>query len=121
MIIVHRADVDMTFGALLLMQCLDGKHKIVGDSERTLYPHVEYSEDTDVFDVNEFNVKADNVHVVCCNSIVNAMTACFITYWLFDIQYPKQFKNLLTFLDIRVFRKKSVRPTQKVSTFINRF
>jgi len=88
-ITVHGADADMTFGALLLMQGLDPKHKIVGDSEHKLYPHAEYTQDTDIFDVQEFHVRADNVDVVCCNSIVNAITACFITRWLFDIQYIK--------------------------------
>ena len=59
------------------------------------YPHVEYTQETDIFDVHEFYVKADNVDVVCCSTIVNAITACFVTYWIFDIQYPKMFNNLL--------------------------
>ena len=121
---VHVADVDMAYGALLVMQWLDTKNKLVrntDDSQPTLYPHVEYTQETDIFDVHEFYVKADNVDVVCCSSIVNAITACFVTYWIFDIQYPKMFNNLLAFLDVRIFRKKSVCPTQKVLSFINRF
>jgi len=59
---------------------------------------VEYTQETDIFDVHEFYVKADNVDVVCCSTIVNAITACFVTYWIFDIQYPKMFNNLLALM-----------------------
>ena len=83
-------------------------------------PHVTFSCD-DIFDPqNVFTVYADKTEIVQCNSIVAAVTSCFVAYWLFDIQYPKLFKNTLTFFDTYVLRKNSVRATQRVSTFINK-
>ena len=90
--------------------------------KRTLpYPFIKQVGD-DVFDpCTNFIVCADNVDITYCKDIVSALTTCFIVYWIFNISYPKIYNGLLTFLDNFIFHKNSVRTSQKISNFINKF
>jgi len=87
--------------------------------KKTPYPHVIFTED--IFDSQtSFTLFADSTEIAVCTDVLTAITACFVVYWIFNIQYPKQFRNFLSFLDIALFRKKSVRTTQRLLTFINK-
>ena len=117
---VYIVDRDVTYAAMMMAHGL-GEKTLVSDAQRrSPYPQVVFS--GDVFgEKTAYTVIADNVEVVTCSNIVAAITACFVVHWIFDIQYPTLFKNILTFLDVHVFQKRSVRATQKVLTYINRF
>jgi len=73
--------------------------QLVLDAQRhTPYSQVVFSGEKTVY-----IVIADNVEVVTCSNIVAAITACFLVYSIFDIQYRELFKNThVTFLDIHV-------------------
>jgi len=107
----------------MLLSMSLGDKPLLTDSERTTpYPHITYSGDEDVFGaLTTFAVFADRTHITTCSSVVNAITICFLSYWIFNIEYPKNFRGILSFLDAFIFHKKSVRIGQKVSTFINKF
>lgn len=88
-------------------------------SRQSPYPHVEFT--GDVFDsLTSFTVTADGVDILSCSDVTSAVTACFAMYWIFDIKYPKMFYGFLSFLDNFVFKKNSVRASQKVSNFVNK-
>jgi len=113
-------ETDARFAAVLLSHCFR-ESALVSEGSQTCYPHICFVGDDDVFGaMTVFNLMADHTDVTSCTDIITAVTACFSLYWLFDIQYPKHFHGILTFLDTYVFRKRSVRVTQKVSTFINK-
>ena len=72
-------------------------------------------------DLCAYTVYADSEEITTTTDILSAITVCFVLYWIFNIQYPKQFYGLLSFLDIFIFHRRSVKPSQKVSSFINKF
>jgi len=109
----------MVYAALLLSVCMSERQLVSSVECRTPYPHV-YA-DGDIFNsATRFTVSADGADVVTCSSVISAITACFILYWLFNIEYPKLFRSTLSFLDIHVFKKASVKSTQKITTFVNK-
>jgi hypothetical protein len=114
--------MDIIYAAMLLTHGLN-EQPLVSEGGRaaTLYPYVDCTSG-DVFGaVRMFTVYADGAEVTTTGDIVNAITACFLMFWLFDIQYPKHFCGLLSLLDNIIYNKKSVRMPQKVSNFINKF
>ena len=117
---MYIVDRDITYAAMMMAHGLGEKPLASHARRRTPYPQVVFS--GDVFaEKTAYTVIADSVEVVTCSNIVAAITACFLVHWIFDIQYPKLFKNTLTFLDVHVFKKSSVRANQKVLTYVNKF
>ena len=115
-------ETDVLYAAMLLSMSLGDQPLLVDIEQTTPYPHILYSGDEDIFGpLTTFAVFADRTHITTCSTVVNAITVCFLAYWLFNIQYPKSFRGILSFLDAFIFRKKSVRISQKVSTFFNKF
>ena len=111
-----------TYAAMMLSLCLMERPLVANsnDTKTTPYPHVVC--DTDVFSAQSvYTVYADNTEITTCSDIVTALTVCFDIYWIFDIQYPKHYRNVLSLLDIAVFRKRSVKAPQKVITLLNKF
>jgi hypothetical protein len=112
-------ETDSIYAAMLLVVSLGDQPLVFEGRGTTAYPHVECSTD-DVFEtLCMFTVFVDGVEITSCQDIVTAITACFIMYWVFDIKYPKPFYGMLSMLDTFVFRKNSVKATQKVLNFVN--
>ena len=64
--------------------------------KKTPYPHVIFT--GDIFDSQtSFTLFADSTEIAVCTDVLTAITACFVVYWIFNIQYPKQFRNFLSF------------------------
>jgi len=111
---------DVTYAAMLLTVCF-GDQPLVSEIDRASpYPHIQVS--GELFGLLPmFVVQADGSDVMSCGDIVSALSVTFLMYWLFNIKYPKVHFGLLSFLDTFIFKKKSVRATQKVLSFINQF
>ena len=112
---------DAAYGALLLSYCLGDKSAIDCKERTSLYPFIKQIGD-DVFDpCKNVIVFAENVDITYCKNIVSALPTCFIVFWIFNISYPKLYNGVLIFLDNFIFHKNSVRISQKISNFINKF
>jgi len=84
-------ETDARFATVLLSHCFRESPLVSGGSQ-TCYPHICFVGDDDVFGtLTVFNLMADNTDVTSCTDIITAVTACLALYWIFDIQYPKNF------------------------------
>jgi hypothetical protein len=120
LIFVLFVETNTKYAAVLLMLCVGDSLIISTDTTTTTtpYPHIVCT--GDLFDSTaEFKIFVDRQEVVSTNNIVNAITVSFLQHWIFNIVYPKKFFGILSFLDVFVFRKKSVRATQKAVSFVN--
>jgi len=119
--VLYVAEVCVVYDVMLLSHCFSEQPLVTAEKQQTPYPHLRHYGDSDVFgSQTSYDFYADDYEVCTCADIISAITACFAIYWIFDIQYPRQFRIMLTLLDCYVFNKRSERSTQKVLSFVNK-
>jgi len=114
-------ETDVLYAAMLLSMSLGDQPLLVDSEQTTPYPHILYSSDEDIFGpLTTFVVFADRTHIKPRACVWMPSLSAFLHTGYFIFNIPKAFMGYCISWT-RSFFAKSVRISQRVSTFFSKF
>lgn len=71
-----------------------------------------------IFEAKQFVVWCEGSEVVTTTTFLEGITLLVESYWVFDMQYPKQGRDIFSFIDCALLKIKTVKPTRCVTSVI---